>query len=75
MTRRSGSTLERVPTTVILTCSSSTGLEVNYDFLDGSITYGDVKLRNSFDYMLIDNIGVGIIQPTTPLELIAAIDL
>jgi hypothetical protein len=62
MTRQLITPSEAMPTTVILYYSGTAGETKQFNFLDGSITYYEKILRNSFSYTLIDNIGTGSIR-------------
>ena len=53
---------EVMPTTIFLAHSASAGSTKEYNFIDGSIKYFESKLKNSFKYTMIDNIGSGIIR-------------
>lgn len=52
----------QVQQTILLsTTGTSTGV-YEYNFLDGSITYFERNIKQSFEYVLIDNIGTGSIR-------------
>ena len=53
---------DRMPTTVLLFHAGSAGETKEYIFTDKSITYFEYKIANSFDYVMIDNCGVGDIR-------------
>ena len=53
---------EAMPTTIILVHMGNFGVEQEYNFINGSIRYFEKRLKNSFDYTLIDNIGNGSIR-------------
>jgi len=53
---------EAMPTTIFLVNAASAGETKEYKFTDGSIKYFEKRLRNSFDYTMIDNIGNGQVR-------------
>jgi len=55
---------EKQPTIVLLATGGAVGSTVQYNLIDGSITYFERILRNSFSYTMIDNIGSGEIRVT-----------
>jgi len=55
---------EKMPTIVLLAAMGSVGSIKEYNLIDGSITYFERTLRNSFSYTMIDNIGAGEIRVT-----------
>lgn len=48
--------------TVFLAQTGLAAEKYDFNFLDGSIDYFDRELRQSFEYVLIDNIGTGTIR-------------
>jgi len=68
---------EKMPTLVLLTTSAAAGEVKSFKFTDGSIRYYERILKNSFLYVMIDNIGSGEIRVTynrPELDLITYID-
>ena len=53
---------EKMPTTIILVASGIAGEELNYNLIDGSIQYYEATLKNSFSFVLFDNIGTGLVR-------------
>jgi len=48
--------------TLFLVQVGSTSTGYTLDFTNGSITYFDVEIRQSFEYVLVDNIGDGEVR-------------
>ncbi len=55
---------ENMPTVVLLYGTGSPGQVKDFKFTDGSIRYFERILKNSFTYVLIDNIGTGKVRIT-----------
>jgi len=53
---------EVMPTAIFLVNVASAGVTKEYNFINGSVKYFEKKLKNSFDYTLIDNIGSGSVR-------------
>lgn len=49
---------------VLLSISGNAGEYQNVNFIDGSYTYLGYKLQNAFEYILLDNIGSGLVRFT-----------
>jgi len=64
VTRQHITPSEAIPTTTILHHSGTAGETKTFLFTDGSISYFDRTLKNSFEFMLIDNISTGSIRVT-----------
>jgi len=60
--RQDFSLTETMPTTILLSCENVAGSYISYDFINGSLRYLGKKIKNSFDYIIIDNIGIGKIR-------------
>ena len=55
---------EQMPTIVLLAHTGVAGTTKEYNFIDGSIVYYEIVLKNSFDFSMVDNIGAGQIRIT-----------
>jgi hypothetical protein len=62
VTIHTDSVSEAIPTTVLLYHIGTAGETKDYILTDGSITYFERKLRSSFEFALIDNLGTGSIR-------------
>ena len=51
-----------LPTLVLLSYTGIADETKEYNFVDGSITYFEFVLKNAFDYVLVDNIGSGLVR-------------
>lgn len=53
---------ENIQKTIFLAKTSGVGTKHDYVFTDGSIRYFDIDIKQSFEYVLIDNIGSGDVR-------------
>lgn len=53
---------EDIQKTLFLVRTGTAGSGTELNFLDGSITYFDVGIKQSFEYVLVDNIGNGEVR-------------
>ena len=53
---------EAMPTTIFLACSGLAGTTKEYTFTNSSIVYFENVIANSFDYLMLDNLGSGLIR-------------
>ncbi len=73
--RPSQPVIDRVVPTILYVVESSTGSYSEINFLNGSIQYFDRSVKQSYDNILIDNIGSGDIRVSfrPGLELTSAV--
>jgi len=58
----SPSSEHQVQKTIFLVRSGTTATSYEYDFMDGSLTYFETTITQSFEYLLVDNIGDGSVR-------------